>query len=72
MLIEDGKLRVNREEITLDSSQEAFTRQMREFVSAIKEDREPVPSGWDVLPVMAVLDGARKSAEMKCAVNVSK
>ncbi len=70
MLIEDGKLRVNKEEITLDKSQETFTRQMGEFVSAIRENRKPITSGRDVLPVMAVLDAAKKSAEMKCSIDL--
>ncbi|MBM3212755.1 Gfo/Idh/MocA family oxidoreductase, partial [Candidatus Poribacteria bacterium] len=70
MLIEGGKLWVNKDEIVLDKSQNAFTRQMREFISSIKENREPVSSGRNVLPVMAVLDAARKSADNKCTINI--
>lgn len=63
MLIEDGKLRVNKDEIPLDKSKETFTRQMGEFISSIKENREPITSGRDVLPTMAVLDAAKSLDE---------
>lgn len=56
LLIEDGKLTVNKENIEIDNSEETFTRQMREFVDSIQNGREPITSGRNVLPTMAVLD----------------
>jgi len=62
LLMQNGKLMVNKEEIPVDKTQGAFLRQMREFVDALLADREPVPSGRDILPVMAVLDAAKESS----------
>ena len=62
LLLDGGKLLVNSEEVPLDKSQGAFTRQMREFVDAIRTARAPTPSGRDVLPTMAVLDAAKQSS----------
>lgn len=66
-LIEAGKLTVNDEPIPLDET-DSFTRQMAEFVAAIRERRPPSPSGRDALPTMAVLDAARRSAETGTSV----
>ena len=62
LLIDNGKLQVNDEEIQVDKSEETFTRQMRDFVDAIRENRKPVPSGRDALPTVAVLDAAKESS----------
>lgn len=62
LLIDDGKLRVNDEQITLDRSEDAFVRQMQEFVDAIRTDRTSIASGREVLPTMAVLDAAAKQS----------
>jgi predicted dehydrogenase len=62
LLIEDGKLLVNNEEPPLDKSEDTFVRQMREFVDAIRTDREPIASGREVLSTMAVLDAAKESS----------
>ncbi len=70
LLIEDGKAWVNDKEIQVDESEETFVRQMREFVNAIREDREPIASGRDVLPVMAVLDAAKESSRTGNAVKL--
>jgi predicted dehydrogenase len=56
LLIEDGKLTVNKESIELDNIEETFTRQMREFVDSIQNGREPITSGRNILTTMAVLD----------------
>ena len=58
MMLDNGKLSVNKEEIEVDKSTDTFVRQMWEFVGAILSDREPMPSGRDVLPTMALLDAA--------------
>jgi predicted dehydrogenase len=70
LMIENGRLRVNDEEILLDKSKETFLRQMEEFVDAIRTDREPIPSGRDALPTMAVLDAAKESAAAGKAVQI--
>ncbi|MFC1712297.1 Gfo/Idh/MocA family protein [Candidatus Poribacteria bacterium] len=70
LLIERGKVWVNDEEIALDKSQETFVRQIREFVDAVQTDREPVPSGRDVLPVVSVLDAAKESAATGNAIEI--
>lgn len=71
LLIDNGKLQVNDEEIQVDKSEETFTRQMREFVDAIREDRKPVPSGRDALPTVAVLDAAKESAATGSTVEIN-
>ena len=63
MLIEDGKLAVNKENIELDKSEDSFVRQMREFVDAIQNEREPITAGRKILPTMAILDAVKKSNE---------
>jgi len=59
LLIEDGKLTVNKESIELDNSEDTFTRQMHEFVNSIQNKREPITSGRNILPTMAVLDAVK-------------
>jgi predicted dehydrogenase len=71
LLIEPGRLWVNDEEITLDKSEDAFARQMSEFVDAIRTGREPIPSGRDVFPTVATLDAAKKSAVTGDAIQIS-
>jgi len=63
LLIEDGKLAVNKENIELDKSEDSFVRQMREFVDAIQNEREPITAGRKILPTMAILDAVKKSNE---------
>lgn len=70
LLIESGRLWLNEAEIPIDKREDQFVRQMREFVSAIQEERDPIPSGRDVLPTMAVLDAAKESARTGCAVEI--
>jgi len=70
LLLDGGKLLVNSEEVPLDKSEDAFTRQMGEFVDAIRTARTPTPSGRDVLPTMAVLDAAKQSSETRTIVDV--
>lgn len=63
LLIDQGELRLGDEVIEVDGSVDAFTRQVTEFVSALREGREPAPSGRDALATMAVLDAAKQSAQ---------
>jgi predicted dehydrogenase len=70
MLIENGKLLVNKEEVPLDKSESQFVPQMQEFVDAILANREPIASGRDVLPTMAVLDAASESSETRSIVEI--
>jgi predicted dehydrogenase len=70
LLIEDGKLMVNKENIELDKSEETFTRQMREFADAIENKREPITSGRKVLPTMAVLDAVKESNETQKIISL--
>jgi len=72
LLLDGGKLLVNNEEVPLDKSKDAFTRQMREFVDAILSAREPIVSGRDVLPTMAVLDAAREASATGSTVEIGK
>lgn len=70
MLIENGKIWVNNEEIAIDKSEETFTRQMREFIDAIKTNRKPRPSGRDALPTVAVLDAAKEAASTGRSIEI--
>jgi len=47
-----------------------FTVQLREFVTAIKEGREPMASGKEVLKVVETIDAAFKSAAENCLVKM--
>jgi len=71
LVIGPGKLWVNDEEMTLDKSEDAFVRQMNEFVGAIRTGRKPIPSGRDVLPTVATLDAAKESAVTGNAIQIS-
>jgi predicted dehydrogenase len=71
VLIEGGKLTVNNESVDVDTSQGNFERQMREFVGAIMDDRQPIASGQEVLTTMAVLDAAKESASRSAVVDIS-
>jgi len=62
----DGRIIFHGEEES--SLQQAFSRQMGEFVGAIVADREPVPSGTDALDTMCVLEAAYESALTGTAV----
>ena len=69
LLIEGSKLSVNGEAVSLEK-QNQFVPQMQEFVNAIRESREPMPSGRDVLPVVAVIDAAKESDATKSVVKI--
>jgi predicted dehydrogenase len=66
---DDHSLRINDEPVSLEPDRQ-FTLQVREFVEAVLDGREPVPSGRDALPTMAVLDAARESGTTGRVVDV--
>jgi len=70
LLLEQGNLVLNDEVIPVDESVDSFTRQMAEFVEAIRAARAPVPSGRDALATMAVLDAAKRSAQTGQSVEI--
>ncbi|MEK7398771.1 MAG: Gfo/Idh/MocA family oxidoreductase [Candidatus Poribacteria bacterium] len=70
LLIEDNKVTVNDKVIPIDNSEDTFTRQMREFVDAIRNKREPLTSGRKVLPTMMVLDAVMESHESQKSITV--
>jgi predicted dehydrogenase len=47
-----------------------FTLQLREFATAIKDGREPIASGEEVLKVVETMDAAFKSAAENCLVKM--
>ena len=51
-------------ELVLEGDQHPsnYTLQMKEFLAALQEGRQPLASGREVLPVMRVLDAACRSA----------
>ncbi|OGG49783.1 MAG: hypothetical protein A3F84_23210 [Candidatus Handelsmanbacteria bacterium RIFCSPLOWO2_12_FULL_64_10] len=57
-------------EVLAEGGPDPFAEQMREFVSAVLEGREPGNSGRDVLPSLAVIDAAYKSVEERRAVEL--
>jgi predicted dehydrogenase len=69
LLIEDNKVTVNDEVVQIDNSEDTFTRQMREFVDAIGNKREPLTSGRKILPTMMVLDAVMESSKSKNAIS---
>jgi predicted dehydrogenase len=69
LLIEDNKVTVNDEVVQIDNSEDTFTRQMREFVDAIGNKREPLTSGRKILPTMMVLDAVMESGKSKNAIS---
>ena len=70
LAIENRELILNGQAVEVNGSVDAFTRQTIEFVSAIREGRQPVPSGRDALRTMSVLDAAKASARQGCAVDI--
>jgi len=68
----DGRenLWINDARVELDDSLTSFDRPTAEFVAAIREGREPSPSGRYALGTMAVLDAARASAESGQSVEI--
>ncbi len=53
-----------------DQSPSNFTLMINEFAKAIKEGRNPMASGKEVIKVMETVDAAFKSAESKCVVHL--
>jgi len=70
LLIDDYKIRLNDEFIEFDKSEDNFTRQMKEFVNSIIEGRTPLTSWQFILPVMSVLDAAKKSQETHSIISI--
>jgi len=66
------RLTVNGE-IILDGPQTPtlYTLQLAEFLDALDEGRVPLASGWEVLPVMEVIDAAARSQASGCVEPVS-
>lgn len=57
-----NSLAINGENVELPESElTGMESQMKEFISSINEDREPLASGQDVRKVVAVLEAARES-----------
>lgn len=48
----------------------AFEAQMREFISAINEKREPIVTAKDTRDTIRVLEAARISAEKHMVINL--
>jgi predicted dehydrogenase len=69
LLIEENKVTLNDEVVPIDNSEDTFTRQMREFVDAIKVNREPLTSGRKILPTMMVLDAVMESHKSQNAIS---
>ena len=60
----DGLRRLELDgDLLVEESPDPFVPQMREFVEAVLEDREPGNSGRDVLTSLAVIDAAYQSVE---------
>ncbi len=67
----DGLRTLSRDgEVLAEGGPDPFAEQMREFVSAVLEAREPGNSGRDVLPSLAVIDAAYRSVEERRAVEL--
>ena len=76
-LVDDRNLWLNGEHIVKEelrpyiAGDPAFDAQFREFVTAIREKRQPLASGAEVRPVSQVLEAARISAAENRAVELT-
>jgi len=67
----DGSLAIDGTSIVEDERPlESFKGQLREFVTSIREDREPIASGRDVRAVVKVLTAVTSSANEKRLVTL--
>lgn len=63
-------LQVNGEDVPCEGQYGNFAQQLHEFVSAVREARDPVSSGIEAARIMAVLDACHESARTGNAVSV--
>lgn len=56
-------LTINGNTVEVDTDTHNFAHQMREFVESIQENRDPEPSGAEVLTQLSIIEAAKRSAE---------
>jgi predicted dehydrogenase len=65
-LNDEYELLLNGERAETDErTNDNFTRQLEEFADAIREGREPLASGREIVGVMKVIDGCFESMRSK-------
>ncbi len=71
LVLSRNQLHVNGESLATPGDLSAFGAQLYEFVSAVREGREPCSSGVEAAQIMAVLDACHESAASGEALDVS-
>lgn len=70
-LRDERELFLNGQSVLRDEGADNFAIELREFASAIREDREPIASGREVRPVVEVLEACRRSASEGAVVRLA-